>query len=78
MNDKVFPPGFRPSFAVVKGYLVLATSPEAILHSHLRAPCVVERANGQSHDSPGGVASYLLTHGPRLAKFLTEMGMVAG
>ena len=30
VNDKGFPPGFRPSFAVVKGYLVLATSPEAI------------------------------------------------
>jgi hypothetical protein len=29
-NDKVFPPGFQPAFALKDGYLLLASSPEAI------------------------------------------------
>lgn len=29
-QDKLFPPGFRPAFALKEGYLVVATSPEAI------------------------------------------------
>src|SRR5207245_6085374 len=30
VNDESFPPGLRPAFALKDGYLVLATSPEAI------------------------------------------------
>jgi hypothetical protein len=30
INDKLFPPGFRPAYALKDGYLVLASSPEAI------------------------------------------------
>jgi hypothetical protein len=30
VNDKKFPPGLRPAFAVKGGYLVLASSPEAV------------------------------------------------
>jgi hypothetical protein len=29
-NDKAFPPGFRPAFALKEGYLVVASSPEAV------------------------------------------------
>src|SRR5262249_3451021 len=30
VNDKHFPPGFRPAFALKDGYLLLASSPQAI------------------------------------------------
>ena len=78
INDTVFPPGFRPSFAVVKGHLVIATSPEPILRF---APSAAEWRGG-AHErivarlSGAGSRAYLQTHGPRLVKFLTEMGIV--
>ncbi|MFO0965262.1 MAG: hypothetical protein U0793_06710 [Gemmataceae bacterium] len=37
VNDKAFPPGFQPAFALKDGYLLVATSPEAILRFHKEA-----------------------------------------
>lgn len=76
-NDKAFPPGFRPSFAIQRGYLVLATSPDAI--KRFEAPA----ADGQpakNHDTLARLnakqtRAYLLTHGDQLAKFLSVIGL---
>jgi hypothetical protein len=78
VNDTVFPPGFRPSFAMVKGYLVIATSPEPILR-FTPPPANPERGRAErtiARFSGTGSRAYLQTHGPRLARFLTEMGIV--
>jgi hypothetical protein len=40
VNEERFPPGLQPAFAVKDGYLVLATSPEAIRRLQLRSPAV--------------------------------------
>jgi hypothetical protein len=74
VNDKGFPPGFRPSFALVRGHIVLATSPDAI-----RQFQVPTRG-----DSPKDYATlakfsgvqtraYLQTHGEKLAEFLSKI-----
>jgi hypothetical protein len=74
VNDKGFPPGFRPSFGVQHGYLVLATAPEAIKRFEVPAPAArpndyatVARLSGSA------CRAYLLTHGPLLAKFLAQL-----
>jgi hypothetical protein len=76
VNEKGFPPGFRPSFAVQHGYLVLATSPEAIRRfegSRVDPPAngfvTVARLSGTQS------RAYLTEHGPRLAKFLAAVGV---
>ncbi|HEV3438017.1 MAG TPA: hypothetical protein VG122_11700 [Gemmata sp.] len=76
VNDK-FPPGFSPSFALVGGYLVIATSPDAI--KRFEVP-------GLKNSPPTGFSTvakfsgtqsraYLLAHGPELAKFLADLGV---
>jgi hypothetical protein len=77
VNDKGFPPGFRPSFAVVKGYLVIATSPEPI--QRFTPPATTPGQSDRTLARLSGVAAraYLQTHGARLAEFLIEMGIVA-
>jgi hypothetical protein len=78
MNDVAFPPGFRPSFAVVKGHLLIATSPEPILRfTTSAANSAVGRGERTiARLSGAGSRAYLQTRGPRLAKFLTELGIV--
>ncbi len=76
VNEKGFPPGFRPSFALVKGYLVLATSPEAIRRFEVPAAGDAP-AKGETtlaRLSGARAREYLLTHGPKLAKFLADVG----
>lgn len=74
-NDKVFPPGFRPSFAYKGGYLVVATSPDAI--KRFREP---KPGPGKSEESPllrfsgAGTRAYLQKHREPLAKFLSATG----
>jgi hypothetical protein len=79
VNDKGFPPGFRPSFALVKGYLVLATAPEAIQRF---TPPVFDNPIMPPHQtlarlSGPAAREYLQTHGEKLAKFLVEMHVAA-
>jgi hypothetical protein len=79
VNEKGFPPGFRPSFAVVKGYLVLATAPEAIRRF---TPPVSDNPLIPPHQtlarlSGPALRGYLQTHGERLAKFLADMHVAA-
>ncbi len=42
-GDKAFPPGVAPAFALKDGFLLLASSPEAIANFRLRAPQAGER-----------------------------------
>lgn len=76
VNDKGFPPGFRPSFAAQHGYFVLATSPEAITRFAVPPPdakpndyATVARLSGTA------CRAYLVAHGPKLAKFLAGFGL---
>jgi hypothetical protein len=77
VNDKAFPPRFAPSFAVVKGYLVIATSPEPIQRfvPPTSAPDPNRSDRTIARLSGGASRDYLRTHGPRLVKFLIDIGI---
>ncbi|MCE9567272.1 MAG: hypothetical protein K8U57_35165 [Planctomycetes bacterium] len=76
VNDKGFPAGFRPSFGLTQGYLVLATSPEAIKQFKppvqdgplMKGYTLLAKVSGTE------TRKYLQTHGDKLAKFLAEIG----
>lgn len=79
VNEKGFPPGFRPSFALVKGHLVLATSPEAVRRFE---PRPMKSPGGSGYTTVAALSGthtreYLLTHGPKLVKFLANVGAIA-
>jgi len=76
VNEKGFPPGFSPSFAIVKNYLVLATSPEAIRRF---VPTAADSANPSADRILGRLSGtrarqYLQTNGEKLTRFLVEIG----
>ncbi|VTT99298.1 Uncharacterized protein OS=Singulisphaera acidiphila (strain ATCC BAA-1392 / DSM 18658 / VKM B-2454 / MOB10) GN=Sinac_5524 PE=4 SV=1 [Gemmataceae bacterium] len=76
VNDKGFPPGFRPSFAMVKGYLVVATSPDAI-KAFQGPPAATAAEKGTAllaRFSGTHTRAYLAAHGHSLARFLAELG----
>jgi hypothetical protein len=77
VNEKGFPPGFRPSFALQKGYLVLATSPDAIKRFAGPVPGAPRAKDVTTLAKLNGVQTrlYLETHGAKLAKFLAEVGV---
>jgi hypothetical protein len=75
VNDKGFPAGFRPSFALKEGYLLLATTPEAI--KAFRVPVAAPKAGGDIplvRFSGTAARAYLLAHRVSLAKFLSDAG----
>jgi hypothetical protein len=77
VNDKGFPPGFRPSFGLTRGYLVLATNPESIRRFRPPAPGATQ-AKGQAtlaRFSGAQSRDYLRTHGDRLSGFLAGAGV---
>ena len=78
VNEKGFPKGLRPSFALAKGYLVLASSSEGIRRFEPRAAALPAGAGGTTVAflSATRTREYLLAHGPRLAKFLASFGSV--
>ncbi|HSQ55823.1 MAG TPA: hypothetical protein VLM40_08750 [Gemmata sp.] len=75
INEKGFPAGFSPSFAIQRGYLVLASHPEAIRRFQPPGP---ERgaAGHRTLARFSGIESrtYLQMHGEKLASFLHEIG----
>jgi hypothetical protein len=75
VNDKGFPPGFRPSFALKGGYLLVATSPDAI---RAFKPSVGAAKPGAEvpllRFSASATRAYLQTHRVQLAKFLAASG----
>ncbi|WP_439627136.1 hypothetical protein [Gemmata sp.] len=77
VNEKGFPAGFRPSFALVKGYLVVATSPDAI-KAFTGPPSPADSAKDGAallaRFSGTHTRAYLVAHGDRLAKFLADLG----
>jgi hypothetical protein len=75
VNNKAFPAGFRPSFALKNGYLLLATSPDAI--KAFRAPATPATPGGEvplARFSGTAARAYLLAHREPLAKFLSGAG----
>lgn len=69
-NPKGFPPGFQPSFGISRGYLVIASSPEAVRRF----------VPGTPTDSPvvrlsaKELRAYLEKHGPAFAEFVARAG----
>jgi hypothetical protein len=76
VNEKGFPPGFRPSFAIQKGYLVLATSPDVIKRFTGPVPGAPRNKDVTTLAKLNGVQTrlYLETHGAKLVKFLADAG----
>jgi hypothetical protein len=75
VNDKAFPPGFRPSFALKGGYLLVATSPEAI--KSFTPPARTPGSGGEVpviRFSGTATRAYLLANRTKLAKFLSQTG----
>lgn len=69
VGEKAFPPGVRPSFAVRGGFLVVATSPDAI--RRFRPPSDVAPAAGEAvvaRVSGAAVRGYLREHRDALAR----------
>ena len=74
-NAKRFPPGVRPSFALKGGYLIVASSPEAI--KAFKAPAGGAKPGEGApliRFSASATRAYLTTHRTKLAKFLAESG----
>jgi hypothetical protein len=75
VNEKGFPPGFRPSFAIQKGYLVLATHPNAIRRFDPPRPAgKAEDDRTLARFSGTRSRDYLRANGAKLAKFLHQLG----
>lgn len=75
-NDVGFPAGFRPAFALIRGYLVCGTDPEAVRRF---TPPRAEKPPAGSEAvfarlSGPACRDYLLAHGGALAKHLAEWG----
>ena len=75
VNEKAFPPGFRPSYAFKAGYLVVSTSPDAIQRFQEPKANPAARSEATLARFSGTAArEYLQTHRERLAKFLASAG----
>ncbi len=76
VNEKGFPPGFRPSFALTHGHLVLAGSPDAVRRFKPPAagPAPEKGKVTLGRLSGARTREYLDAHGPALAKFLSGLG----
>lgn len=75
VNDAGFPSGFRPSFALKGGYLLVTTDPDAI--RRFRPPSAEPKAGGEvlvARFNGAATRAHLKQHGPRLAKFLAGLG----
>jgi hypothetical protein len=76
VNEKGFPPGFQPSFALTGGYFVLASSPDAI--RRFTPPVAVPGEKGTvtlARLSGTGCRAYLAAHREPLVKFLAGLGV---
>jgi hypothetical protein len=77
VNEKGFPPGFTPAFAVVRGYLVVATSPEAI--KQFEAPVLNQKLQvgftTLARFSGTQTRTYLIAHASQAAKILADFGV---
>ncbi len=78
-NDKEFPPGFQPTFALKEGFLVLASSPAAIRRFELRpATARGGEAPAEPRDIPlfrmslRDIAKYLSAHESALAEHIAK------
>jgi hypothetical protein len=75
VNEKAFPAGFRPSFALKDGFLLLATSPDAI--KSFRPPAATPKPGGDVplvRFSGTAARAYLHDHRAALARALTDAG----
>jgi hypothetical protein len=77
INDKGFPAGFSPSFALVRGYMVIATSPESIKSFDIP---ILDNTNHTGFSTVAKLSgthtrNYLLANGTRLAKVLADLGV---
>ncbi|AWM39028.1 hypothetical protein GobsT_27030 [Gemmata obscuriglobus] len=75
LSGGALPPGVVPSFALKDGYLLLATSPDAI--KSFKTPTADTVPLGEvpfARFNAASVREYLAAHGPKLAKLLNSAG----
>jgi hypothetical protein len=75
LSGDAFPAGFRPSFALKGGYLLVATSPDAI--KGFQPPATEPKPGGEvllARFSAAATREYLSAHGSGLAKLLAAAG----
>ncbi len=74
-NDKLFPAGFQPAWALKDGYLLLMTSPDAVARFGTAAPASVKLA-APIRAAAGGSAPFLRLSCKQLAKALRDQRSV--
>lgn len=72
VNDKVLPAGFQPAFALKDGYLLLATTPEAISQFRLRDISLPRGESPLFRLSPPEISRFLGQHRDLAIELLTE------
>jgi hypothetical protein len=73
-NEKVFPPGFRPTFGLKEGFLVVAGSPDA--WNRFTSPSPAEEPAGESlvlRVSAAAIRQYLQEHGESFGKWFAHL-----
>ncbi len=70
-NPKGFPPGFQPSFGITRGYLVIASAPEAVRRF---APGTPPTDAPVFRLSAKELRAYLEKHGPAFTEFAAKAG----
>jgi hypothetical protein len=78
-NDQQFPPGFQPTFALKDGYLVVASSPEAIRRFSSSAPSAAKNTPEIPLVRLGlkEVASYLKAHQDALIDYVAQKNQLS-
>jgi hypothetical protein len=71
-NATLFPPGYRPSFGLVEGHLVFASSPELVGAFRTAAAPAIGPRTPFLRVSSDAIREYLEAHGPALAKWVGD------
>jgi len=79
VNDQLFPPGFQPALALKEGYLVLATSPDALksLEDHGAGPLLPQDETLFFRFSPVELARLLRAHREKIIEHVAANQGVA-
>ena len=76
VNDKRFPPGFQPAYAVKDGYLLLTSTPEAVRSFKVEQPRAAAEDTPILRASLKGLRDYLKERREPLLDYLAEKNRV--
>lgn len=74
VNDKVFPPGVQPSFGMKGGYLLIASTPDAIKNFAPRPGAGAAAEATVARFSGTATRAYFQANREKLAKYLSDAG----